>query len=78
MPQSRVASDPKWVPVRATMLGRRPAAIRVQVDGEMIWMPRSCLEDGGSAADDALVSGVFMPVVDLSVIAWKAKEIGAI
>lgn len=78
MPRPRVPSDTKWVSVRATILGVRPAAIRVRVDGEMIWLPRSCLEDGGSGADDAIRSKVFMPEMDLSVVAWKAEEIGAI
>ncbi len=66
----------RYVQVRAVVLGRTLAAVRVRVDGEMVWLPRSCLEDLGDAVDDALKTRVFMPEVGLSVATWKAKELG--
>ena len=65
----------RYVQVRATVLGRTHAAVRVRVDGEMVWLPRSCLEDLGDVVDGALKNKVFMPEVSLSVATWKAKEL---
>ena len=76
MTSSTVSSGPKWVSVRAIILGRTIAAIRAKIDGEVVWMPRSALEDNGLDADDALLNRGFMPVVELTVAAWKARENG--
>jgi len=74
MPRSDVSSGPKWVSVRAIILGRSIAAIRAKIEGEVVWLPRATLEDQGFAADDALLGKTFMPVIPLSVATWKAKE----
>jgi hypothetical protein len=76
MPKTGVASDPKWVTIRAKILGRTPMAIRARIERQMVWLPRSTIEDHGEEADDALAGPDFMPVIDLSVAAWKAREYG--
>lgn len=66
----------RYRPVRAVALGSTHAAVRVRVEGEMVWLPRTCLEDLGDVVDTALKTRVFMPQVELSVAIWKAKELG--
>lgn len=65
-----------YVEVEVTILGLRPHAIRGRVNNEMVWLPRSTLEDNGQAADDAILARKFLPTVTLKVAQWKAREYG--
>lgn len=58
------------------LVGLRPQSVRIRVDDEDHWIPRSCIEDGGTEADilwDREGWGVEMslPVAD-----WKARQEG--
>jgi hypothetical protein len=76
MARSSVASDPKWVTARGSIMGVTHLAVRARVDGDVVWLPRTAIEDAGDEADEALMSGKFLPIVELSVAKWKAKELG--
>jgi len=78
MPRQQVSSDLRWARVRAKILGRTAFAIRARIEGTLVWLPRSTIENNGDAADDAMDApgAEFMPVVDLAVVEWKAREHG--
>jgi hypothetical protein len=67
---------PQYTTLDARVLGRTIQAVRLKLDsdGAVIWVPRTCIEDGGSAADEALLSGEFMPRIAASVLEWKCKQ----
>lgn len=65
----------QYVGINARVLGRTIQAVRLKLDtdGSVIWVPRSCIEDGGDSADEALLSGKFMPSLTVQITAWKCK-----
>lgn len=67
---------PEYVGIEARVLGRTAYAVRLKLDsdGSVIWVPRTCIEDGGSAADEALLSGTFMPALTVPITAWKCEQ----
>jgi hypothetical protein len=44
--------------------------------GEVAWLPRDTLVDGGEVVDEAIRSRKFMAQDRIEVKAWKAKEMG--
>ena len=65
-----------YVGVECVLIGLRPQAVRIRVADTDHWIPRSCIEDGGTDADvlwDREGWGVEM---ELSVAEWKARQEG--
>lgn len=64
--------------IECFLIGLRPQAIRIRVGDDDHWIPRACIEDGGTDADIAWDRDGWGVEITVSVAAWKARQEGLI